>query len=187
MADRSVARRWARALLQLAEAEDAVDLVSTDFTSLLGACDANDQELFRALANPLFTVEERMSVLDRLLPRLGLHSITRNLAKLLMEKGRFALLYQIAGVFADLADARANRVRVDVETAVPIGPRLEGQVKAALAKVTGKHVILHTHTNPALIGGMVARVGGKVYDASVRARLDDLREQLVHSQIPGES
>ena len=187
MADRKVARRYAKAFLSAAEEVGATDALLADLLRFQAAAAQNDRELFRALANPVFTLDERKAVLDVVVLKLGVHPLTCNLLMVLLDKGRFAELHFLAEEYHAMADVRAGRARVSVETATPMGRVLEDAVRAALERVTGKQVILETRTNPDLIGGMVARVGSKVYDASVRARLDDIRQRLIHSQAPAEA
>ena len=77
----------------------------------------------------------------------------------------------------------------DVFTVRPLTPAMESEVKASLEAATGKTVLLTASVDPTLIGGMVAHVEGKVYDASVRTRLSELRYQLLSQNplIPGEA
>jgi F-type H+-transporting ATPase subunit delta len=187
MADRKIARRYAKAFLDVAQEADATDWLLRDVVAFAAVANQNGGELYDALSNPVFKVEERKAVLGAVLAKLESHPLARNLLMLLIEKGRFAELQFIAEAYGDMADERAGRVKVVVETAAPITGGLEAEVRAALERTTGKQVILETRTNPALIGGMVARVGSKVYDASVRSRLDDIRRRLIEAQVPAES
>ena len=68
-----------------------------------------------------------------------------------------------------------------VTTASKLTAALEKEVKATLEKATGKEILLEANIDPSLIGGMVAQVGGKVFDASVKTRLSELRQQLLDS------
>ena len=101
----------------------------------------------------------------------------------MLDKGRLSSLPELVEAYREMADAKAGRARVAVETAEPLSAELEAEVRKSLEKVTGKTVILDVSVNTALIGGMVARVGGKVYDASVRARLEQLRQTLLRTPL----
>lgn len=187
MAERMLARRYARAFIEIAEEADAVESLGADLDKALAAVRAHEDLLFTALANPVFAPDERRRVLDEVIPRIGLHPLVQNLLRLLLAKGRFDLLPLVEEEYRAGADARAGRVRVVVETAEPLGPQLEAEVRATLERVTGKTVLLDTRVEPALIGGMVARLGGKVYDASVRNRLDTLRNTLLNLTTAAEA
>lgn len=187
MADRAIARRYARAFIELAADAGVVDRLADELDQVLSLVRSHGDLAFSALCNPVFTLSERQRVLADLLSKQTLHPLTVNLLKVLLDKGRFSSLPEVREVYVAQADARAGRARVLVETAEPLGPALEAEVKAALGKTTGKQVLLETRVRPELIGGIVARVGGTVYDASVKRRLDDIRQRLLASRIPAEA
>lgn len=178
MADRSIARRYATAFIDLAVEHNAIDRLLGELERLERIARADGDQLLRALSNPVFLVEERRAVLTSAMDRSGIGGLTRNLALLLLDKGRFSALPDVLAIYRELADEKARRARVQVETADALTPQLESEVRAAMEKVTGKHVILEVTVNPDLIGGLVATVGGKVYDASVKSRLSLLRQTL---------
>lgn len=185
--DRTIARRYARAFLELAQEAHTVDALAADLDRALAGVNANDRQLFDALCNPVFTVDERSHVLSQVLPKLGVTPLTGNLLKVLLEKGRFSSLPEVVTLFHGFADEQAGRARVTVETAEPMSAQLEAEVRASLEKVTGKTVVLETKVVPALIGGIVARVGDTVYDASVRTRLLDIKHRLLTTRTPAEA
>jgi F-type H+-transporting ATPase subunit delta len=74
-----------------------------------------------------------------------------------------------------------------VSTVDPLSPQLEGELKAAFATATGKTIVLDARIDPSLIGGMVARIGGRVYDASIRSRLEDVKHRLINAQAAPEA
>lgn len=187
MADRSVARRYAKALIDLATEAREIDRVQADLQKVVAQLTANGGQLLQALSNPVFTIAERRNVLGAVLPQMSVGATTRNVLMLAIDKGRFSEVPAIAEAFAEMADALSKRVRVIVETAEPFGPQFEAEVRAALSRATGKDVVIQTIVKPELIGGMVARVGSRVYDASVRSRLEGLRQQLLQAQIPAEA
>jgi len=187
MSDVSVARRYAVAMIEVASNDNAIDQVGADLHGFNALLDAHDGKLRHTLCTPLFSADERTNVLEALLPKLGLHPLSLNFLKLVNGKGRLPAIGEIAVAYGDLADKRAGRVKVRVTTAEPMSPQIEAEVKAAMEKSTGKTVILATDVDPELIGGMVARVGGKVYDSSVRTRLESIKLTLLNAQNPGQA
>jgi F-type H+-transporting ATPase subunit delta len=185
VADSTVAHRYASALLDLALPTGELDRVAKDlgrFGELL-----RDPGVRRALVTPLFASEERSRVLGALLPRLGLHPLAANFLRLLDEKHRFGDIDAILEAFARLADEASGRVRVEVATAEPMSPQIEAEVRATLERGLGRKVLLTAKVEPELIGGMVARVGSKVYDSSLRTRLENLKLNLLNSQSPAQA
>lgn len=182
MADRSVARRYAAAVMDLfVESGQPLDPQVADLGAALDALMTGEGELFRALCTPVFTLEERSGVLEAVLQRVQLRQLTTNLLRVLLAKGRMEILPDLVQLCRDLADEAGGRARVQVDTAEPLTPQLELEVRSALEAVTGKTVLLETRVQPELLGGMVARVGGKVYDASLRSRLHDLKNRLINA------
>ena len=187
MSEVSVARRYAVAMIQVSSDDNVVDQVGTDLVDFNNLLDANNGKLRHTLCTPLFSSDERTAVLDALLPKLGMHGPSVNFVKLVNAKGRLPAIGKIARAYGDLADELAGRVNVRVTTAEPMSAQIEAEVKAAMEKSTGKSVILNADVDSALIGGMVARVGGKVYDSSIRTRLESIKLSLLNAQAPGQA
>lgn len=187
MADRTIARRYAQAFIELAEEAGSIDATGAELDKLMHILDASDGRVFTVLSNPVFTRDERKRVLDAVSPRLGVSELTRNLLFVLNDKGRMALLPEVVQLYHGFADARAGRVRVLVETAEPLTPQLEAEVIAALEGVTGKDVVIETQVDPTLIGGLVARIGSVVYDASIRTRLENIKQRLLSARTPAQA
>lgn len=181
MTEGSVARRYARAFFEIAVEEDKVDDYAKELQRILHAVEAAGQEAESTLSNPTFTLPERRSVLERLLPELHLSHTTRNFARLLLEKGRFIHLAGIHQAYQEMADAAANRVRVEVIASGEMSTPMRDAVVRALSASTGKHVVLNTRVDPSLLGGIIARVGSRVYDASLQTRLDNIQRALLES------
>jgi F-type H+-transporting ATPase subunit delta len=178
-----VARRYAQALIDVAPKGKAVDTIAASLDKFVALAEANDRQLAEVLESPVFTVEERRAVLGQLLEKLDLHQLAANLIRLTNDKRRMALLPGIAEAYRALADQRAGRARVTVQTAEPLSTELEAEVRAALEGMTGKSVVLKTEVRPELIGGMVARIGDRVYDSSIRTRLESIKQNLLTSPI----
>ncbi len=184
MALHPVARRYAQALIEVAQEAGAVEKVSADLRAFAQLLNAYDGLLGDALCSPVFTTEEREGVLNELLPKLDLHPLTANFFRLVNDKHRFPEIGDIAEAFEALADEAAGRQAATVITAEPMSPQVEAEVRAALERSTGKTIRLSTKVDPSLIGGMIAKIGGVVYDASLKSRIERLKQNLFH-QEPG--
>ena len=187
MSEVSVARRYAVAMIQVAANEDTVDQVGEDLRGFNHVLDAHDGKLRDALCTPLFSADERTKVLDAVLPKLGLNPLSVNFIRLVNAKGRLPAIGRIAEMYGELADELAGRIKVQVTTAEPMSAQIEAEVKSAMEQSTGKAVILEPDGDPELIGGRGARVGGKVFDSSVRTRLQSIQQTLLNAQSPGQA
>jgi F-type H+-transporting ATPase subunit delta len=169
-------RRYAEAAFELATRDDALDGWAEGLA--LAARFAADESLVSIVDNPSIPHDERLATVDRLLDGRVLDGV-RNLARLLAQRGRFATLPAIAAEYTRLL----NRHRSIVEAVVTSAQALtDGETKALRAKVesmTGTGVDLRSEIDESLIGGLTVRVGDQLLDASVRGRLERLRDQLV--------
>lgn len=177
MLEGSIARRYARALLEIAREGGLTDRMGDDLARFARLVEG---QLATVMGNPVFTQQERTGVLEAVLPGQALHPTVANFLRLLMEKGRFGVLPDIVREYRDLADQEAGRVRAVVTSATELSAATRDQVAQALTQATGKKVVIETRVDPTLLGGLVARVGSRVYDASLRTRLDRLQLALVH-------
>lgn len=184
MPETSAARRYAEALIEVAEESSAIEAVLTDLQGFDQLLDSHEGILRSALCTPVFSREERTAVLGDLLPKLSLNKLTANFLHVLNHKGRLLIISDITRAYSRLADARAGRVAVRVTTADAMSDAIANEVRAALSKATGKEVVLEAEVDAALIGGMVVRVGGKVYDTSIRTRLQQVKRSLLEAQTP---
>jgi len=183
MTSGSLPRRYAKALLELGQESDKADAIGVQFDAFVALCLANEGQVHGVMVNPGFTHAERRAVLDALLSRLSLHPMLINFLRLVLDKNRFAALPDMAREYRDLADAAANRVRATVTTAVPASAALHAEIATALSAATGKTVVVEGNVDPALLGGMVARVGSRVFDASLRTRLESLQVTLATTAL----
>lgn len=183
MADTTVARRYARALLELGLEQESLDRVSAELQRFTDMLHANDKQILGILVHPGLLPDERMAFLTTLLERYPFDPTVANFARLALEKGRAALVPQINDELQAMADEKFGRIRAVLTTASAISDGLAGEFKAALEASTGKTILLETRVDAALIGGVTIAVGDKVYDASVRSRLGEIRQSLLDARV----
>ena len=98
--------------------------------------------------------------------------------RLLIAKGRITLLPEVAQQFERLLNQAQNVVVAEVTTAIPLDAAEEARVAQQLSGMTGKEVRIQTRVDPTIQGGLIARIGDRVIDGSVRTRLAMLRREL---------
>ena len=173
----SVARRYARAIFDIGTAKGLYEAFATEIDAL-AAVFASSPELQQTLENPVFKLDQRRSILEKILPRVAPSREVRNFALLLLERGRITALPAVARAYGELVDEKLGRVRATVTSAHPLDPATATAVQRALERRTGKRIVLSTSTDPDLIGGIVARVGDLVFDGSLRTRLETLKSRI---------
>jgi F-type H+-transporting ATPase subunit delta len=174
----SVARRYARALLEIGLSDGKFETFGQELDKVTQLFVSN-QDLRHALVNPVFPVSQRKGVMADLATRLGLSIPVRNFLQLLIERNRIGALADMAREMSRLVDRQAGRVRATLVSAAPLDEGTVAAVLGAIEQRLGKKVILDRKEDPALIGGVVAKVGDVLYDGSVRAQLEQAKERLL--------
>jgi F-type H+-transporting ATPase subunit delta len=169
----SAPRRYAEAILDLANAEGAVDAYRTSLDSL--AVGISPQAI-RALRNPSVPVRQRLAAVNAV--TAGQPKAIRSLLLLLEQRDRIALLPDIARAYGDLVDRRAGIVKAKITTAVPLDETERRAFVERLEKSSGHTLKATFAVDEALIGGAQIQLGDHLVDSSVRAQLNALRTQL---------
>jgi F-type H+-transporting ATPase subunit delta len=178
MPEGSLARRYAKAFLEITTRAGVVDPVGKDLLQLAEIFEQS-RELRVALENPAIDRASRKAVLAEVLRRQGANPETRRLVEVLVDRDRLGVLRQIAQAYGSLADERAGRVRAEVISAERLDEARLGQIQRALERVTGKRVVIEHGEDPALLAGVVSRIGSWVYDGSLRSQMAQLRDTLL--------
>ncbi|MBA3461490.1 MAG: ATP synthase F1 subunit delta [Deltaproteobacteria bacterium] len=173
MASGSLARRYAKAVLELGN----TDKISGDLRQLAKAMKESD-ELQTVLTNPAIRRGDRRKVLDALLQRLVAHGLTKNLVYLLLDGERLGAIGAISRELDAMMEAKGGSITAEVTSAKPLDAGQVSQITAALEKLSGKKVTIQKKEDPNLLGGVVAKVGDRVYDGSLRTQLRTLRDEL---------
>ncbi len=174
------ARRYARALFMLGSEQGDVEQLSRELDAV-AATVKGSAELAKLLSDPVVSPADRKAVMTEVLTRLGVSPTARNAALLLTDRRRGALLPEVADALRVLGDEKAGKVQAEVTSAVPLGEGQYQRLTSVLEKLTGRKITLQRKVDPSLIGGVVTRIGDKVYDGSVRTRLEELRQAAMQS------
>jgi F-type H+-transporting ATPase subunit delta len=174
-----VASRYAKALVDVVT--ETPGLNSADVVDQLHSVQAliaSSQELRGVLASPAVSPSRKRSVMSKLIAPLDLLTAVRNFVLVVIDHRRIDEFNSIVEGFETLLDERLGYVRADVRSAHELSPEQRGALEAQVARVSGRKARLKYSIDPALIAGVVARVGSTVYDGSVRGQLDKLRARL---------
>ena len=171
-----VARIYAEALLDAAGPEQA-DAVLGELRDLVETVLRPNPQLAEFFANKTVNKDRKAEVLKIVLPG----RVSEALADFLMvlnEHQRLELMHPILQAYVDLNNHRARRMVVQVRSAVPLLDQQRERLVHELHQVFHQEPVLEMQVDPALLGGLVVRVGDWLYDASVRSRLESVRNQL---------
>ncbi len=176
MAGRSLpsAKRYAQAAFDIAQASDSMQEWDEQLSMLAQASGVPEFALL--MQAPEINPEERSKALDSVLPSLS--DGARNLLMLIAKRGAVKVLPQVYSRFQELSDAAQGVVRVQVTSAIELTDADRKRITEQLATSLGKEVRITTAVKPALLGGLVIRVGDRVIDASAQQRLQALKGTL---------
>ncbi len=177
MRSSAAARRYARALFSLARDDGTVEAVRGELADMSDVLDQN-APLKEALFRPLHPVKHRRAVLEGLCSRLGTSPVVGHFMTFLIDQRRLIDFPGIRGEYERLADEAAGRMQAEVVAASEIPAAQQERLKSALARRTGREIELVVTVDPELIGGAIAKVGGVVFDGSLRTQLTQLRDNL---------
>ena len=174
-----VSRRYAAALFSIGKEAGIEELERYGASlSALGEAVEKTPRLAEAFRNPVLSAEEKKKVVLSLLDVAGGGTVEQRFCALLADKDRLSLLPAIAADFGVLLDDVRGISRGVVTTAVELDEEHMDAIRTKLESQTGRKLVLEYVIDPAIIGGIVLRVGDSVYDASLRAQLDNLRESI---------
>jgi F-type H+-transporting ATPase subunit delta len=172
-----VGARYAQALFDLAVETNTLAVVEADLKSL-DAMRAASADLRTLLSSPQFSAEDKARGLAAIAEKAQLGTTTRKFLGLLAANRRTLALGGIIKAFQRLAEARRGAVSAQVVTAIPLTEAQTASLAAALRTALGKDPQIETRVDPAILGGVKIRVGSRLYDASLKSKLDSLKFAL---------
>jgi F-type H+-transporting ATPase subunit delta len=167
---------YAHSLLAIARAEGHLDEVEDELFRFARIVEGND-ELRMALADRTLPAERRMAIVEELLSGRALPT-TAAIASFVVGIGRGHDLPAIVQRFVELAAAQREHEVAEVRSAVPLDDGQQRRLAEALGRATGKRIEVKVVVDPAVLGGLVARIGDTVIDGTVRHRLEQLKERI---------
>ncbi|HKO74844.1 MAG TPA: ATP synthase F1 subunit delta [Gaiellaceae bacterium] len=174
----AVAQRvYAEALLEASKEKDVLPRVREDFDAFAAALGESD-ELRGFLRNPQVETETKIAALDDLLA--GGQALFRNFLHLLAEKGRLGEVDDVHTEFGRLLAREERVLELELTTAVELSDKEAAKVVKQIEEASGRSVVATRTVDPDIIGGIVVQAGSMRADASVRGRLDQLREELIN-------
>lgn len=174
-----VALRYAHAFASVAAAHHldvaAVEQQLADFSGTL----ASSVDLREVLMNPSIASSQKLKVLDAMAPRIGMFPQVRNFLAVIIDHGRLADLGEILTEYHAVADEQSGLVEAEVTSAHDLNADDRAELESQVEKLAGGRVRTTYRQDAALLGGAVVRIGSTVYDGSIRAQLQQLKQRLV--------
>ena len=172
-----MAGRYAAALFDLAREANTIDAVKGElnrFDALIG----ESPELGRLVRSPVFSAEEQLRALGAVLERAGIGGLTEKFLKLVTSNRRLFAVRDMIKAFAALVADHKGEAMAEVTVAEVLKDEHVAALKSALKSVSGKDIDLSIKIDPAIIGGLVVKLGSRMVDSSLRTKLNAIRHAM---------
>jgi F-type H+-transporting ATPase subunit delta len=170
--------RYARALFDVSLKEADPRAVEQQLAAFVDLVDGHAQ-LKRVLLNPVIPPDRRKAAVAELAARMALSPVLAKLLAMLAERDALSLLPELLERYRQRLMEHLGVVRAEVTTAIALPDDRIETIRRGLVEATGKDVTMVTRVDPAIIGGLVARVGSTVYDGSITRQLERMRDRMV--------
>ena len=177
MTTRASAARYARALFDVALQESDPEQVERDLTAFSDLLDQH-AELHKVVTNPGIPLQGKVGVIREIVGRAGFAAPVGKLLVMLAERDRLTIWRDLVALYRERLLEHQHVIRAEVTTATPLSPERTAAIEQRLATATGRRVLLSTKVDPAIIAGVVTRIGSTVYDGSVASQLDAMKQRL---------
>ncbi len=175
MAKRAHPRRYARAVFEIALENKEIERWQADLEKITGAM--RHADFLAVLESPKIKFDDKSRLLGELMGDIS--PLALNLVRLLIARNGIDMLGAIAGEYQRLVDAYHGIQQAEVVTAVPIDDKDKDKLAENLGALVGSKIVLEPRVSPEILGGIIARVGGKLLDGSTRSKLAALKRELV--------
>lgn len=176
MIEGRLSRRYAKAVFELAREVGEEEKIGQEIAQLYAAY--SDAELQAVLTNPAISLDRRRNILVQVSKSQQLSPLTINFVLVLLERDRLAYLTGIVSRYRELLNEAKGRVEAKVVGASPLEPEMLDRIREALAKISGKKVVLQQETDGGLIGGLLVGLQDTFYDGSVRTQLEKMKQRI---------
>jgi F-type H+-transporting ATPase subunit delta len=180
MIEGRLSRRYTRALFQLAREAGEEEKIGREIDQFFSSYSGADLE--KVLINPAFAVAERKKILIQVAGAQQLSPLLAKFLSLLLERDRLVELAGIVSCYRRLLNEARGRVEARVVSPDALDAPLLEQLRERLRALSGKDVVLNQETDPSLLGGLLIELEGKIYDGSIRAQLEKMKQRIARGQ-----
>jgi F-type H+-transporting ATPase subunit delta len=178
----TISKKYAKALLELGQEDGKEERYGRDIADL-EAFLTGDESLWSWLIGPVGDHKEKYDTLDQILSKTDAPPVIKNFFRLLLDKERLVLIPIIVRSYHRLLDNALGRVRAEIVTASDLTKKDIDELAARLSTAVGKDVVCDITVDPSIIGGIIAHVGGVVFDGSIKTELNTIRDNLKKGQM----
>lgn len=175
----AVSSRYARALVEVVLEQKLDANVATEQLNSFAQAVRESIELRRVWESPAVAAEQKRAVLDAIVGQMSAFKAVRNFMAILIDHRRIPMLDEIARQFAVELDTRLGFVQAEISSARELSSEEKRELMSQVERLTGKKVRAQYASDPALLGGVMVRVGSTIYDGSIRGQLEKMKQELM--------
>jgi F-type H+-transporting ATPase subunit delta len=172
-----MAGRYATALFDLAKEANAIDAVQADLARFDALVD-DSADLLRLVRSPAFSTDEQLRALTAVLDRAGIGGLAGNFLKLVTSNRRLFAVRDMIRAFGELVAQHKGEATAQVTVAEQLKDEHVQALRSALKAVSGKNVALDIKVDPAIIGGLIVKLGSRMVDSSLRTKLNAIKHAM---------
>lgn len=177
MSENKAGSRYAKSLIDLSTEQNALDEIRNDMV-LIEQVISQNSELAAVLQNPVITLDRKAAILENIFGT-KVNAMTRTYLKLIVSKGRAAILYDTTKAFIRQYNSLKGIITAEVTSAVALSKESRAEIIAVVKKETGANtVLINEKVEERLIGGFILKVGDRQFDASIMGSLNKLKKEL---------
>ena len=174
----SIAKRYAKSLVELMlDSESNQDEIKSDLANVKEIL-SSSPELNSAMTNPVISAYDKEQIIISVFER-DTKETTRNFLKLLIEKNRFDLIFQIIDAFNKMLDKINNLIQVEVTGAIELDENSKEEIKNKLKEKLNKEINITYDTDNSIIAGLVYKIEDDIFDTSLKYKLEELKKELI--------
>lgn len=174
---KELSRRYTTAVFELAKSEKKLSKLEKDLAEI-EAIVRDSKELQRLINSPLISTNEQIAVLKEICKKAGFDSLTMNFLLVVARNRRLEFLPQIVASFRSRIQEEAGQVKAEVISAEKLGAAEIKKIEKEISAKTKKDIQLIEKIDPEIIGGLIIKLGSKMYDYSVRSRLSRMAKDM---------
>lgn len=169
-----MAGRYATALFELARDENKLDETADALNALEALLDESP-DLTRLVRSPVFSSAEQADAMAAIAQKAGIPALTANFLQLLCKNRRLFALRDIVAAFRALLADHRNEMTAEITSAISLSDAQTEELKAILKAKTGRDISLNKRVDPAILGGLIVKIGSRMIDTSIRTKLNNLK------------
>jgi F-type H+-transporting ATPase subunit delta len=178
----TVAKKYAKALIEIGQEENRYREMGRELRNI-SAVFADNPELKRFAINPMYKLEDRQGLIEKVANAIEIYPVVKKFLAILVETRGIGIVEDISSAYSKMEDELSDIIKVNIESAIDLDEGRLKEIQKRLHEITKKEVAIVIEKNPALIGGLVFKIGNTIFDGSIKNQLQRVKEKIIQGVI----